>query len=73
MEKKLLKFDEIITALRYYVMDLELWNYEYEEILNKEINDLFYLINVLQSYQDDLIFDLEKERKKWKKNNNKKR
>ena len=61
MKKKLLKFDEIISVLRDYVIELEEWNVEYEESLSKEINDLFYIINHLECFQDDLIVDFEKE------------
>lgn len=64
MEKKVFKFDEIVTVLRDCVIELEEWNVEYEESLSKEINDLFYIINGLECYQDDLILDLEKEKVK---------
>lgn len=64
MEKKVFKFDEIVSVLRDCVIELEDWNVEYEESLNKEINDLFYIINGLECYQDDLIVDLEKEKVK---------
>lgn len=55
MEKKLLKFDEVLDYLRDAVSQLEDWNVEYEESLFIEINGLFYIINGLECYLDDLI------------------
>ena len=64
MEEKLESFDEILDYLRDAVLTLEDWNVEYEESLNKEINDLFYIINGLECYQDDLIDEYQKEMRK---------
>ena len=55
MEKKLLKFDEVLDYLRDAVSNLEDWNVEYEEKLSKEINDLYYIVNYLEGFQDYLI------------------
>lgn len=60
MKEKLLKFDKVVTDLRGRAIELKEWSDEYSGIFSKEINDLFYIINDLKCYLDDLIADLEK-------------
>lgn len=64
MENKLLKFNEILCGLRDYADELGYWSEEYAEDLSNEINGLFYIINYLDNYQDDMIDELERNEKK---------
>lgn len=66
MTEKLFKFVLTLDYLRDAVTDLEEWSDEYSGIFSKEINDLFYVINSLECYLDDLIH-LEKENEKNEK------
>ena len=63
MEKKVMDFDEIFDNLLRWVGELEDWNVGWDEDLEKEIKDLFYIIDGLENKLDDLIMDLVNRRK----------
>ena len=63
MEKKVMDFDEIYDNLLRWIGELEDWNVGWDEDLEKEIKDLFYIIDGLENKLDDLIMDLVNRRK----------